>query len=370
MRFFAVLALLAASIAAASAPVRAVAQDLTVVEEGPAVQARATQFIVRSRHADRDYLIQVTPPARPPVFPGQKAAVVYALDGGWGVAGAAGWLLGGGGAMSPAYMVTISYPTGQPNSREADLLPRPVARQDGSIARGGRSDQFTRFLLEELKPFIEARYPVDPSRAVLFGHSLGGIFAANVLADRPDAFAGFLIASPSVWADATVPDRLRALGADDAGPRVFVVWGELEEPYMLDGGRQIAAALAGAGDRLATYVFAGDFHITYYPAAMGAALPFLLPRQAPLEFPLPAEVSADALADVAGRYALPNGAEIGVTPTAKGLRAALPGMPPVDLRPRSPTSFFIQDMDVRVDFEANAMILFVNGDRIDAVRVP
>lgn len=370
MRVLAVLSILAASAALVSSPGRAVAQDLTVVEEGPAVQARAVQFLVRSRHADRDYLIQVTPPARPPVFPGQKAAVVYALDGGWGVAGAAGWVLGGGGAMSPAYMVTIGYPPGQPNSREADLLPRPVARQDGSVAQGGRSEQFTRFLLEELKPFIEARYPVDPSRGVLFGHSLGGIFAANVLADHPDAFAGYLIASPSVWADMTVPERLHALGDGGAGPRVFVGWGELEEPYMLEGGRHVAAALAARGDRLATHVFTGDFHITYYPAALGEALPFLLPRQARLEFPLPVDVPAEVLADLAGRYALPNGAEIGVSPTATGLRAALPGMPPVDLRPRSPTSFFIQDMDVRVDFEANAMILFVNGDRIDAVRIP
>ncbi|KQY84670.1 alpha/beta hydrolase [Brevundimonas sp. Root1423] len=346
------------------------AQALTVVEEGPAIQVRATQFIVRSRHADRNYLIEVTPPARPPVFPGQKAAAVYALDGGWGVAGAAGWVLGGGGAMSPAYMVTVGYPQGQPNSREADLLPRPVARQDGSVARGGRSDRFTRFLLEELKPFIEARYPVDPSRAVLFGHSLGGIFTANVLADHPDAFAGYLIASPSVWADTTAPDRLRTISANGQGPRVFVGWGELEEPYMLKGGRELSAALAGRGDRLATHVFAGDFHITYYPAALGEALPFLLPRQAPLEFPQPVDVPADGLAKLAGRYALQNGVEIGIAPTSLGLRAAIPGMPPVDLRPRSPTSFFIPDMDVRADFEPNAMILFVNGDRIDTVRVP
>lgn len=369
MRNFALLPVLVASVLLVSAPERAFAQELTVVEEGQAIQARAVQFVVRSLHADRDYLIQVTPPARPPVFPGQKAAVVYALDGGWGVAGAAGWLLGGGGAMSPAYIVTIGYPTGQPNTREADLLPRPVVRQDGSVAKGGRSEQFTRFLLEELKPFIEGRYPVDPSRAVLFGHSLGGVFTANVLAEHPDAFAGFLIASPSVWADTTVPDRLRALSAEGAGPRVFVGYGELEDPYMLEGGRQVSAALAGRGDRLSTHVFAGDFHITYYPAALGAALPFLLPRQAPLEFPLPVDVPPETLAGLAGRYALPNGAAIGVTPTAQGLRAALPGMPPVDLRPRSPTSFFVQDMDVRVDFEANAMILFVNGDRIDAVRV-
>jgi predicted alpha/beta superfamily hydrolase len=370
MRVLALLPVLVASVVLVSAPGRVIAQDLTVVEEGQAIQPRAVQFVVRSRHADRDYLIQVTPPARPPVFPGQKAAVVYALDGGWGVAGAAGWVLGGGGAMSPAYMVTIGYPAGQPNSREADLLPRPVSRQDGSVAQGGRSDQFTRFLLEELKPFIEARYPVDPSRAVLFGHSLGGIFTANILADHPDAFAGFLIASPSVWADTTVPERLRAHVPNGSGPRVFVGYGEREEPYMIEGGREVMAALSDRGDRLATHVFTGDFHITYYPAALGAALPFLLPRQAPLEFPLPVDVPEDGLANLAGRYALPNGVEIGVTPTSHGLRAAIPGMPAVDLIPRSPTSFFIPDMDVRVDFEANAMILFVNGDRIDSVRIP
>lgn len=370
MRIFAIVSVVLASVTLLTAPGRALAQELTVVEEGPAIQARAVQFVVRSRHAERDYLIQVTPPGRPPVLPGQKAAVVYALDSGWGVAGPAGWVLGGGGAMSPAYMVTIGYPPGQPNSREADLLPRPVARQDGSVARGGRSDRFTRFLLEELKPFIEARYPVDPARAVLFGHSLGGVFAANILAEHPEAFAGFLIASPSVWADTTVPDRLRASAPDGSGPRVFVGYGEREELYMIEGGRAVMAALAGRGDQVATHVFPGAFHITYYPAALGVALPFLLPRQAPLEFPLPVAVSAEALAGIAGRYALPNGAGIEVTPTATGLRAALPGMPPVDLRPRSTTSFFIQDMDVRVDFEANAMILFVNGDRFDAVRVP
>lgn len=370
MRVLALLPILVLSAVLVSAPEQTFAQDLTVVEEGPAIQAQAVQFVVRSVHADRDYLIQVTPPARPPVFPGQKAAVVYALDGGWGVAGAAGWVLGGGGAMSPAYMVTIGYPPGQPNSREADLLPRPVVRQDGSVASGGRSDRFTRFLLEELKPFIEARYPVDPSRAVLFGHSLAGVFTANVLADHPDAFAGFLIASPSVWADTTVPERLRAHTSDRSGPRVFVGYGEREEPYMIEGGREVMAALSSRGDRLATHIFTGDFHITYYPAALGAALPFLLPRQAPLEFPTPIDVPESGLASLVGRYALPNGVEIEVAATAHGLRAAIPGMPPVDLRPRSPTSFFIPDMDVRADFEANAMVLFVNGDRIDALRVP
>lgn len=191
----------------------ALAQEVTLVSETPAVQAHAVQLVLHSDLMDRDYRIEVTAPFRGPVFPGQKAAVVYALDGGWGVAGPAGSLLGGGGAMLPAYIVTIGYPQGQRNSREQDLLPRPVRRQDGSMAQGGRSPLFARFLTEELRPFIEARYPVDPQRSVLFGHSLGGIFTANVLADQPTAFSGYLIASPSVWADPSVTDRLRNAAA-------------------------------------------------------------------------------------------------------------------------------------------------------------
>jgi len=347
------------------------AQELAVVREAPAVQAQAVELIVRSRIMGRDYRIEITAPHRGPVFPGQKASVVYALDGGWGVAGPAGWLLGGGGAMSPAYVVAVGYPVGQRNSREADLLPRPVRRQDGSMAQGGRSDLFTRFLIEELKPFIEARYPVDPQRSILFGHSLGGIFTAHVLADQPSAFAGYLIASPSVWADPTIPERLRnAFGGQDR--LVFVTYGEREDDYMVEGGRAVSAALESRGDRVRTEVFPGAYHITYYPAAMGAALPFLLPRQAPLEFPTAIELPASTLTGLAGRYLVGGAVPVDLAVDGKGLVATVPGGGRLELSPRSSTGFFSPELDVRADFAdgGRTMTLYVNGDRIDATRAP
>lgn len=346
----------------------ALARQVTIVSEAPAVQAEAVQLVLHSELMGRDYQIEVTAPFRGPVFPGQKAAVVYALDGGWGVAGPAGWLLGGGGAMSPAYIITIGYPQGQPNSREQDLLPRPARRQDGTMAQGGRSPLFTRFLTEELRPFIEARYPVDPMRSVLFGHSLGGVFTANVLAKQPAAFSGYLIASPSVWADPTVTNRLRnaTTGLDRA---VFVAYGECEDDYMVQGGRDLSEALQGR-DHARTEVFPGAYHITYYPAVMGAAMPFLLPRQVPLTFPVAIELSRSQLAAYTGRYLTSGAIPIDFDAKDGGLIAFIPGGDRLPLQPNSKTKFFAPELDVHVDFahDGQSLMLFVNGDRIDATR--
>lgn len=345
------------------------AQEITVKSETPAVQTHAVQLILHSQLMNRDYQIEITAPVRGPVFPGQKAAVVYVLDGGWGVAGPAGWLLGGGGAMLPAYIVTIGYPEGQRNSREQDLLPRPVRRQDGSMAQGGRSPLFTRFLTEELRPFIEARYPVDPQRSVLFGHSLGGVFTANVLADQPTAFSGYLIASPSVWADPSVVDRLRN-GAAGLGRRVFVAYGEREDDYMVEGGRVLSEALGDRDGQVRTEIFPAAYHITYYPAVMGEALPFLLPRQAPLSFPIATDVSSSQLSAHAGRYLVGNAVPVDFEAKDGGLLAVVPGGGQLPLKSSSPAHFFAPGLDIQVEFAADgqSVTLFVNGDRLDAAR--
>ena len=348
----------------------AMAQEATVVSEGPALQPHAVKIILHSALMGRDYQIEVTAPFRGPVFPGQKAAVVYALDGGWGVAGPAGWLLGGGGAMSPAYVVTIGYPEGQANSRERDLLPRPVRRQDGTVAQGERSALFTQFLTRELRPYIEARFPVDPQRSILFGHSLAGVFTANVLADQPTAFSGYLIASPSIWADPTVIERLRD-AAEGRDRPVFVGYGEREDNYMVEGGQQLAEALAARGDHVRTEVFPDAYHVTYYPAVMGRALPILLPRQAPLDFPTETDLPAATLTSLAGEFLVSGAIPLSLEASRDGLIATVPGGGRLPLKASSPSRFFSPDLDVRGVFsdDGQAIALFVNGDRIDAVRV-
>jgi hypothetical protein len=83
---------------------------LVVVSEAPASQAHAVRLIVHSLQAGRDFQIEITTPYTPPLLPGQRAPAVYVLDGGYGLAGPAGWLLGGAGTMAPAYIVTIGLP--------------------------------------------------------------------------------------------------------------------------------------------------------------------------------------------------------------------------------------------------------------------
>src|SRR5215475_9592633 len=44
-------------------------------------------------------------------------------------------------------------------------------------------------------------------RAMLAGHSYGGLFALHVLLYSPNAFDGYLIGSPSIWAEPALLDK-------------------------------------------------------------------------------------------------------------------------------------------------------------------
>ncbi|MGR4866014.1 alpha/beta hydrolase [Caulobacter sp. LARHSG274] len=361
------------------APLPAIAADapsLKIVSEGPAPQRRAIQLIVHSERVGRDFAIQVTAPGTPPILPGQMAPAVYVLDGGYDVAGPTGWLLGGAGTMAPAYIITVGYPPGGPYTRERDLLFGPGTRPDGTVAKGGGGAAFRAFLLEELKPLMEARYPLDPKAAVLFGHSLSGIFTANMLADRPEAFRGYLIASPSVWADPSVIDRLKAVRARAGGRKVFVGYGADEEPYMVQGGRGVAEALSGDPEHLTLKVqaFAGEQHISYYPVLMSAAFPFLLPRAAPIRRPSPITLTPQQSHRYFGTYVLSDGRQMTIGEDEDGMLLQVPGMPPTNIYAEALDRFYVHGVDARLTFEPgdqppSAVRFYVNGAEAVARRV-
>jgi predicted alpha/beta superfamily hydrolase len=351
------------------------AETLEVVSEGPAPQRRAVQLIVHSERVGRDFAIQITAPGTPPILPGQLAPAIYVLDGGYDIAGPSGWLLGGAGTMAPAYTITIGYPPGGPFTRERDLLFAPGTRPDGTVAKGGGGAAFRAFLLEELKPLMEARYPLDPKAAVLFGHSLSGIFTANMLADRPDAFSGYLIASPSVWADPGVIARLKAVRAKAAGRKVFVAWGAAEEPYMTAGGQGVSDALAGDPEHLAlrAQAFAGEQHISYYPLVMPAAMPFLLPRAAPIKRPAPITLTPAQIRRYFGTYVLSDGKTVTIGQDEDGVLLQVSGFRETNILAQALDQFYIHGEDARITFEPGAgppgwLTLYVNGAEARAVR--
>lgn len=238
------------------------------------------RLVLHSERVGRDFLIEVTPPAGPLPL-GRRLPIVYALDAGYHVAAAEALALQASGAMAPAYVVAIGYPPGQPNMRETDLLHRPHI--DGGASHGGGGAAFEAFILDELRPAIEARYPVDPARAILLGHSLAGLFVVNMLADRPQAFRAYLMASPSIWADPQAITRVRAAAPRGRGRLVFLTVGGAETPRMRQGVDALRTVLTAPASTFVLHsrTFPGQVHMSYYPAFVEAALTDALPPGAP-----------------------------------------------------------------------------------------
>lgn len=62
----------------------------------------------------------------------------------------------------------------------------------------GGGKKFLNFIESELIPYVDSHYRTN-SFKVLEGHSLGGLFAASTLLEKPNLFDGFIIMSPALW---------------------------------------------------------------------------------------------------------------------------------------------------------------------------
>ncbi len=67
--------------------------------------------------------------------------------------------------------------------------------------RGGRASAYGKFLVRELKPFIDAEYRTLPGAddTGLGGSSLGGLVSLYIGLEHPNVFGKLAVMSPSVW---------------------------------------------------------------------------------------------------------------------------------------------------------------------------
>jgi hypothetical protein len=190
-----------------------------------------------------------------------------------------------------------------PNLRRRDFtLP---ARHDVPPPRGGElewredgdGEAFLRFLTGTLQPHYLDALPLDPRRQTLVGHSLSGLFVLQALVARPQAFARYVAASPSIWWDRCrlMQELEQADWQAMRAARVLLSVGSEEQtsgpekPEAIDG-EEHAATLgelhmignaSGLGERLRAQgvdcrfeLFEGEGHRTVLPAAMATALEF------------------------------------------------------------------------------------------------
>ena len=198
------------------------------------------QFDLTSADGSRQYRVEIELPNR--YHRGDaRYPMVVVLDAQWvhGVVRDAFRILPFDRELPEAVIVGISHNTSDVRQllqdRAVDYTPTPATAPPETGVRipaeeTGRAETFRRLLLDEILPRVEADYRINDDRT-LVGHSFSALFGVDTLLEQPDAFARWVLASPSVWWDDQVMfarEAAHASGADDLPGRVFLSSGEHE----------------------------------------------------------------------------------------------------------------------------------------------
>jgi len=228
------------------------------------------------------------------------------------------WSLGG--AIRPAILVGIGYPTNRLAEtmvlRFKDLsLPATGEWMESSVhpmggitpEQVGGVDEFLAVIEDEIKPVVSAMAPVNLAEQTLMGHSLGGLTVLRALFTRPQSYTRFVAASPSIWwADMAIlqdePAFAAQVAAGGIAPKVLILAGGQEQSVdiaavnhfksretaqavakycaMVDNAEALAArlsALKGAeGYEVSSFTFEGEGHMSVVPAVVSRGLMFAL----------------------------------------------------------------------------------------------
>ncbi|MEM8968868.1 MAG: alpha/beta hydrolase-fold protein [Bacteroidota bacterium] len=127
--------------------------------------------------------------------------VFYVLDGEWNTSLSETVLhFLGYGQFIPTNMMIVSIPNlyeDDVNMRDRDFTPTQVKNR----AVSGGANDFLLFLKEELVPFISEKYLTDSENSVLYGTSLGGLFAIYTYLHEPALFKSYLTVEPALHWD-------------------------------------------------------------------------------------------------------------------------------------------------------------------------
>jgi predicted alpha/beta superfamily hydrolase len=118
-----------------------------------------------------------------------------------------------------------------------------VAEEQALAPHAGGSDTFRRFLREELKPHIAARYRVTAESAIV-GESLAGLFVIETLLVDPELFDTYVAVSASTWWNhaALVRGASARFATWSARPKTFF-YATAEEDETLEGWQVLVTAL-------------------------------------------------------------------------------------------------------------------------------
>ena len=120
---------------------------------------------------------------------------------------------------------------------------------------GGQGDEYVEFLVNTLKPYIDANYRTLPGRLTtgIAGSSMGGLISMYALSERQDVFAKAGIFSPAFWFAGSAPANHVATHPKEGNARVYFLAGADEEAdgnqsnYVVQDMQAVANAMTTAG---------------------------------------------------------------------------------------------------------------------------
>lgn len=245
----------------------------------PAVQIKGSEVrSLKSKDTGRDYDLYIHLPNAP--TEGKKYPVLFVLDGQWDFK-----LLDSvyGGLFYDKFVpemiiVGITYSGDKPNFdalRAMDYTPTPVQRSPGS----GDSAKFLSFLKKDVIPFVEKNYNADPSKRILMGGSLGGLFTLYTMFTEPGLFYGYISASPAVsYGDnfCFKQEKQFAENHKDLPVRLFISVGSIEGlTQPVKDFIQVMSNRAYTGLKMETRIIEGERHAGNKPEAFNRGLRFV-----------------------------------------------------------------------------------------------
>lgn len=219
----------------------------------------------------------------------------------WGVDEAIAWLMEEEGAEGAIAVGIWNTPRRIPEympQRPLEARPRGLERFVERFGEAPRSDAYLRFLVEELKPSIDAAYRTQPEQASTFvvGSSMGGLVSLYALAEYPDVFGGAACLSTS-WplGAASLLPYLRSRVPDPATHRIYFDYGAEARLAGYESHQRRANRLF----ERAGYVYGETLVARHYPGAEHSEAAWRDRLDAPLRFLLTGQADAQQVRQAA-----------------------------------------------------------------------
>lgn len=155
---------------------------------------------------------------------------------------------------------------------------------------GGQGDEYVDFIVQTLKPWIDARYRTDSTRAgtAIGGSSMGGLISQYAAMQYQNIFSKAMIFSPSLWFSPSVYTQVSQIGKQQS-MRFYMLAGALESSNLVAQCTQLRSDLLTAGftaDEVQLVVKADGQHSEWFwRREFGAAYQWLFAQSTGFKHP-------------------------------------------------------------------------------------